>query len=127
MEEIGVTIPIIAQENRTVASPKIYVSVEEKLSILSSVMNPVAEALAVASDGNALSADDLIDFFALALAAVIDNDSHLTTPGHLRHAVDAVSKRLGERVKLLRQHQDEAGTSVLAEMMTGAEPAGRIH
>lgn len=109
------------------ASPKIYVSVEEKPSILSSRKNPVAQALADASDGNELSADDLIDFFALGAAAIIDNDSHLTTPGHLRHAVEAVSKRISEQVKLLRLHRAEAGTSVLAEMMTGAAPVGQMH
>lgn len=106
---------------------KINVSIEEKLSILSSVMSPVAQALADASDNNELSADDLIDFFALGAAAVIDNDSYLTTPGHLRQAVDAVSKRIAEKVKLLRLHQAETGTSVLAEMMAGAIPAGPIH
>lgn len=117
----------MAKENPQATAPTLNVSVEEKLSILSSVMNPVAQALAEASEGNELSADDLIDYFVLGAAAVIDNDSHLTTPGHLRHAVEVVGKRLSDRVKLLRQHQEEAGTSVLSEMMTGATPGGQLH
>ena len=82
-------------------------------------MNPVAQAPADASDGNELSVDDLVDFFALGAAPIIDNDSHLTTPGHLRHVVEAVSKRISDQVKLLRLHRAAVGTSVLAEMMTG--------
>jgi len=51
-----------------------------KIDPVQEIMPIVMQHLAANSPDEALIADDIIDFFALSIASVIQNDTNLTTP-----------------------------------------------
>ena len=74
-----------------------------------------------------MTADDIMDFFAIAIAALLDNDSNLTTPRHLlRIGAETAAKHIERRAKKFRAMQGQAGISWFSLAMERAEaPATR--
>ena len=52
---------------------------QAKIDLFQEIMPIVMQYLAANSADDALIADDIIDFFALSIASVIQNDTNLTT------------------------------------------------
>ena len=95
------------------------VPVEVKLAALQEIMKLVLDTLGGCAEGGDLTADDIIDFFAIGIASVIDNDTHLTTPSDLRKAAQVVTKTVEGRVKELRALQEQVGSSFLSLVIAG--------
>jgi 20S proteasome alpha/beta subunit len=92
------------------------VPADAKLQLLGSTMGLIMDSLASHTPGE-LTADDILDFFAIGMAAVIDNDTHLTTPRDVRIASETAGKRVEQWTKELRKLQVEAGESFLSLAM----------
>lgn len=107
------------------SSDLMKIALEKKVAVLSSVMKPIMDLLAaeLPEGDDDLTGDDILDFFALGVAALIDNDSLLTTPRDLRLAVETARKHVDRHVKELRAAHDESGVSLLALMLEPAAPS----
>jgi hypothetical protein len=92
---------------------------QAKIDLFQEVMPMVMQYLAANSPDRALIADDIIDFFALSIAAVIENDTDLTTPQQQRKGVEAAGKHIAHWVRLLKLDHESRGASLLA-MTIGA-------
>lgn len=90
---------------------------QAKIDLFQEIMPIVIQYLAVNSTDQALIADDIIDFFALSIASVIQNDTNLTTLQLQRKGVEAAGKRIAHWVRLLRLDQERRGASLLAMTM----------
>ncbi|MDO7841723.1 hypothetical protein [Sphingomonas immobilis] len=97
-----------------------------KFQLVQQVMPQLFDALAsVSSDGD-VCADDVIDFLSLCTATLLDNDTHLTTPRHLRLGAQTVAKHVERRTKELRAAQEGTGQSLLSLVLAlrGNVPGG---
>ena len=65
---------------------------QAKIDLFQEIMPTMMQYLAANSPDETLIADDIIDFFALSIASVIQNDTKLTTPRLQRKGVEAASK-----------------------------------
>lgn len=90
-----------------------------KLDAMQEILLPVLDMLGKNAEDGDLTADDIIDFFAIGIAAVIDNDTNLTTPGDLRKAAQVATKMIEGRVKELRALQAQEGQSFLDLVISG--------
>lgn len=89
------------------------VTTEYKAEVLGMLYPQLLSTLAAGAQGGDVTGDDMIDFFALAIAAFIDHDTNLTTAKHLRLAADTAAIRIEQRAKEFRAMQKEAGISWL--------------
>ena len=90
---------------------------QAKIDLFQEIMPIVMQYLAANSAGQALIADDIIDFFALSIASVIQNDTNLTTPQLQREGVEAAGKHIAHWVRLLKLDHEQRGASLLAMTM----------
>lgn len=107
-------------------SPHIKISLEEKVRMLASYVPQAIAHMNEQLDGD-LSADDIIDLFAVAAALVIDNDDHVKTPRDFRLAGETVGTLAAQRARELREAQELQGSSMLAAMLGQAPPPGPIN
>ena len=93
---------------------KMKVDDQAKIDLFQEILPIVMQYLATNSaDGN-LEADDIIDFFALGIASVLENDTNLSTPSQLRKGGEAAAKHITHWVRLLRLDHESRGFSLLA-------------
>jgi hypothetical protein len=90
---------------------------QAKIDLFQEIMPIVMQYLAANSADEALIADDIIDFFALSIASVIQNDTNLTTPQLQRKGVDTAGKHIAHWVRLLKLDNEQRGASLLAMTM----------
>jgi hypothetical protein len=90
---------------------------QAKIDLSQEIMPIVMQYLAANSPDEALVADDIIDFFALSIASVIQNDTNLTTPQLQRKGVEAAGKHIAHWVRLLKLEHEQRGASLLAMTM----------
>ena len=95
---------------------------QAKIDLFQEIMPIVMQYLAANSADQELIADDIIDFFALSIASVIQNDTNLTTTLMQHQAVEAAGKHIVHWVRLLTLDQEQRGASLLA-MTMGAVPS----
>lgn len=95
---------------------------QAKIDLFQVIMPIVMQYLASSSPEDALIADDIIDFFALSIASVIQNDTNLTTPQLQQKGVESAGKHIAHWVRLLQLDQEQRGASLLA-MTIGAVAA----
>ena len=96
------------------SAPVLNVTIDQKVEIMHVMFDPIMGALGAMSSGNDVSADDIIDFFALGIAMVLDNDTNLKTPQLLRLGAITATKMIDTRARQLRESRDESGMSLLA-------------
>ncbi|WP_156348834.1 hypothetical protein [Sphingomonas sp. Leaf230] len=92
---------------------------QAKIDLFQEIMPIVMQYLAANSPDRELIADDIIDFYALSIASVIENDTDLTTPQQQRKGVEAAAKHISHWVRLLKLDHEARGASLLA-MTIGA-------
>lgn len=92
---------------------------QAKIDLFQEIMPIVMQYLAANSANQELIADDIIDFFALSIASVIQNDTNLTTPQLQRKGIEAAGKHISHWVQLLKLDHEQRGASLLA-MTIGA-------
>lgn len=92
---------------------------QAKIDLFQEIMPVVMQYLAANSANQELIADDIVDFFALSIASVIQNDTNLTTPRLQSKGVEAVGKHIAHWVERLKLDQEQRGASLLA-MTIGA-------
>ena len=97
------------------------VTTDYKAQVLGILYPQLLSALAAGAQGGDVTGDDMVDFFALAIAAFIDHDTNLTTPKHLRLAADTAAIRIEQRAKEFRAMQRQAGISWLAVILAGVQ------
>ncbi|WP_167397770.1 hypothetical protein [Sphingomonas faeni] len=90
---------------------------QAKIDLYQEIMPIVMQYLAANSTDDLLIADDIIDFFALSIASVIQNDTNLTTPLLQRKGVEAAGKHIAHWVRLLKLDHEQRGASLLAMTM----------
>ena len=90
---------------------------QAKIDLFREIMPIVIQYLAANSANQELIADDIIDFFALSIASVTQNDTNLTTPQLQRKGVDAAGKHIAHWVGLLKFDHEQRGASLLAMTM----------
>ncbi len=90
---------------------------QAKIDLFQEIMPIVMQYLAANSPDEALVADDIIDFFTLSIASVIQNDANLTTPQLQRKGVEAAGKHIAHWVRLLKLDHEQRGASLLAMTM----------
>ncbi len=90
---------------------------QTKIDLFQEIMPIVMQYLAANSADQELIADDIIDFFALSIASVIQNDTKLTTPQLQRKGVEAAGRHISHWVRLLKLDHDQRGASLLAMTM----------
>ena len=100
------------------------VSVEDKLAVLQAHFPAIMEELTNLAKGNDLTADDIIEFFALGIAAVIDNDTNFKSPREMRRAAEACAKLIDRRARDFRTLNEAAGFSSL-EILLSPYPISR--
>jgi len=96
---------------------------QAKIDLFQEIMPIVMQYLAANSPDEGLVADDIIDFFALSIASVIQNDTDLATPQLQRRGVEAAGKHIAHWVRLLKLDNHTRGASLLA-MTMGAAVSG---
>jgi hypothetical protein len=101
------------------------VSSEDKMRVLGVLYPRLFEALAGCTEDGEVTGDDVVDFFAMAIGALLDNDSNLKTPRDLRLGADVVAKRTEVWAKEFRRVQDQSGVSWLSTVIN--PPAGELH
>lgn len=111
--------------------PEFNITDEGKLKVLSELMDIVMAMLAQESGGGvkmnggrALSGDDLIDFFSLAIAAIIDQDDYLKTPRDLRLAAETVAGHVLRRLKAFRVETDASGAPWMLRQLSSEAVRG---
>lgn len=100
------------------------IETEQKATVLNWLLELIMDSLAKQLDDedDELTGDDLLDFFALGIAAIIDNDTLLTTPRDRRLAVETARKHIERNVKELRTAHDESGVSLLSLILGNRTP-----
>lgn len=83
----------------------------DKVTLLKVVLRPIMDQLGVLADNNNVDADDVVDLFAMGIAAIIDNDTSLRTPAQLESAVQDAAALISRRTNEFRTMQDQAGMS----------------
>lgn len=90
---------------------------QAKIDLFQEIMPIVMQYLAANSPDKALIADDIVDFFALSIASVIQNETNLTTLQLQRKGVEAEGKHIAHWVRLLQLDHEQRGASLLAMTM----------
>lgn len=102
--------------------PKTNVSLKSKTDIMRELWLPLMGELSEASDGHDYTADDLLEFFALGMAMVLDNDTHIITPRDQRLALDTAKSHVTRWVRLLGEVQ-KGGAATFLEQCSKYNPA----
>ncbi|MCK8458553.1 hypothetical protein [Sphingomonas faeni] len=76
------------KEDASMPADIMKVDDQAKIDLFQEIMPIVIKYLAANSADQELIADDIIDFFALSIASVIQNDTNLTTPQQQRKGVE---------------------------------------
>ena len=92
---------------------------QAKIDLFQEFMPGVVQYLAANSPRQALTADDIIDFFSLSIATVIQNDDNLRTEQQQQECIKAAGKHIAHWVQLLSLEHELRGVSLLA-MTIGA-------
>ncbi len=100
------------------------VSIEDKLTVLQAHIGPILDELGTMAEGNELTADDIVEFFAMGIAAVIDNDTNFKTPRDLRKAADSTAIVIERRARDFRALSEATGVSAL-DILCSSYPIGR--
>jgi hypothetical protein len=96
-------------------SPKFKLSDPEKMGACASILPIVMDTLQSYHRDVELSADDIVDFHALCIAALLENDTDITTPRDTRMAIETVSSYVKRWARSLRdQRRGENAPSFLA-------------
>lgn len=95
------------------------VSTEDKLTVLQAHIGPIMDALGALAKDKTLSADDVVEVFAMGVAAILENDSHLTGARACKLASQQMGELIRQRLKDFRALSEVAGSSVLTLMRTG--------
>jgi hypothetical protein len=103
------------------ATPVLNVTIDQKVEIMHVMFDPILGALRGMAPEKNVSADDIIDFFALGIAMILDNDTNLTTPELLRLGAISATKMIDTRANQLRESRDETGMSLLAIILEEAQ------
>jgi hypothetical protein len=99
---------------------------QAKIDLFQEVIPIVMQYLAANSPDNALIADDIIDFFALSIASVIENDADLATRQQERQGVEAAGKHIAHWVRHLKLEHETRGNSLLAMTIGAVKPVGPV-
>jgi hypothetical protein len=113
----GVEQYIARTEDASMPADIMKVDDQAKIDLFQEIMPIVMQYLAANSADRELIADDIIDFFALSIASVIQNDTNLTTPQLQRKGVEAAGKHIAHWVRLLQLDHEQRGASLLAMTM----------
>jgi hypothetical protein len=108
---------MLETEDASMPADIMKVDDQAKIDLFQEIMPIVMQYLAANSADGALIADDIIDFFALSIASVIQNDTNLATPQLQRKGVDAAGKHIAHWVRLLKLDNEQRGASLLAMTM----------
>jgi hypothetical protein len=108
---------MLETEDASMPADIMKVDDQAKIDLFQEIMPIVMQYLAANSADEALIADDIIDFFALSIASVIQNDTNLATPQLQRKGVDAAGKHIAHWVRLLKLDNEQRGASLLAMTM----------
>lgn len=108
---------MLATEDASMPADIMKVDDQAKIDLFQEIMPIVMQYLAANSADGAVIADDIIDFFALSIASVIQNDTNLATPQLQRKGVDAAGKHIAHWVRLLKLDNEQRGASLLAMTM----------
>ena len=100
------------------------VSIEDKLTVLQAHFPAIMDELGALADGNDLTADDIVEFFALGIAAAIDNDTNFKSPRDIRRAAEACAKLIDRRARDFRTLNEAAGVSSF-EILLSEYPISR--
>jgi uncharacterized protein (UPF0147 family) len=103
---------------------KSNVSIADKLNVLQAHIGPMMDALGTMAKGNDLTADDLVEFFAMGIAAVIDNDTNVRSPRDIRKASEASTKLIEQRARDFRALHEATGISAL-DILCPSYPLGQ--
>ena len=80
------------------------IAADRKCEILGATINTIISALAGGiPEGEAVTADDAIDYFVMGIAAIMDNDTDLTTPLMRKKALKAIGQLLEKRHREFRE------------------------
>ena len=90
------------------------VKTDYKVQVLGMLYPQLFSALAAGAEDGDVTADDIIDFFGMGIAAILDNDSYLKTLRDLQHGATTAALRIEQRAKEFRAMQDQAGISWLS-------------
>ena len=86
-------------------SPKFNRSDPEKMGACASILPLVMDTLQSYHPDAELSADDIVDFHALCIAALLENDTHIVTLRDTRMATETVSTYVKRWTKSLRDQR----------------------
>ena len=99
-------------------SPKFNLSDPEKMGACASILPLVMDTLQSYHPDVELSADDIVDFHALCIASILENDTHIATPRDTRLAIETVSTFVKRWARSLRdQRPGEDAPSFLAYLL----------
>lgn len=108
---------------REPGQPNFSVIDEDKAVIIRGMVPEALAALNVYAGPEGVTADDIIDLFAIAIALVIENDSHLTAPSHVREAAESAKNHILRRVRTVGEGRLRGGPSALQKILDEAEQA----
>ena len=110
------------------AEPDFTVSDEDKFALVQHLVVPLCESLARLSSQQALTADDYIDTLAMALGALLANDSNLKSAQDVQAAGEIVGKYVEAHTARFRDIQnEEGGLTVFEKLVTIVEIGGTVN
>jgi hypothetical protein len=108
-----------------VTHPTTNVPLKAKADIMKAMWLPVMDALGGSANGGEITGDDLLEFFALGMAMVLDNDTNIVTPRDVRLSQEAAKSHVMRWMKVLREVRAGGGRSFLSRC-TNPEPGDDI-
>jgi hypothetical protein len=96
--------------------PNHAASYEDKLELVRKLVVQTADGLAEKAPDGQLTADDMVDVWAMTLGALVANDSNLKTPRDFRLASETIAGRINKHAKEFRNLQDEEGGASTFEL-----------
>lgn len=105
--------------------PDLQVSAEQKIEIASSLLPTLMHYLTQLTPDGEVRADDILETLALCIAAILEHDTHITTPKHTRMALETVDVMVKHWAKELRDHRAAPDVSFLSAVLRRwyAQPA----
>lgn len=100
-----------------IPTPEFNAKDHEKMGACLAIMPLVFDTLQSYNPGKEISADDIIDFHALCIAAILENDTHITTPKQTKDALLTVTTFVKRWVRTLRGLRDPDGASFLKSLI----------
>jgi hypothetical protein len=106
--------PVSVVKEKTMTQPKTNVQLKAKAEIMQAMWTPLMNAMANQTPDDDVTGDDLLEFFALGMAMVLDNDTHITTPRQERLAQDTAKTHVIRWMKVLKEVRAGGRRSFLA-------------